>query len=41
LAPENAIVLGGKVETWDKTWRDGRKERLKRAVEQEHIEDAR
>ena len=41
LAPESVIVLGGKVETWDKTWRDGRKERLKRAVEQEHIEDAR
>ena len=41
LAPENVVVLGGKVETWDKTWRDGRKERLKRAVEQEHIEGAR
>jgi RecQ-mediated genome instability protein 1 len=41
LAPENVIVLGGKVETWDKTWRDGRKERLKRAVEQEHIAGAR
>jgi RecQ-mediated genome instability protein 1 len=41
LAPENVIVLGGKVEMWDKTWRDGRKESLKRAVEQEHIENAR
>jgi RecQ-mediated genome instability protein 1 len=41
LAPEDVIVLGGKVETWDKTWRDGKKERLKRAVEQEHVEGTR
>jgi RecQ-mediated genome instability protein 1 len=41
LAPENVVVLGGKVETWDKTWRDGKKERLKRAVEQERTEGAR
>ena len=41
LAPEDVTVLGGKVETWDKAWRDGRKQRLKRAVEQEHVEGAR
>jgi RecQ-mediated genome instability protein 1 len=35
LGPENVIVLGGKVETWNKTWKEGRKGRLKRAVEQE------
>jgi RecQ-mediated genome instability protein 1 len=41
LVPENVIVLGGRVETWDKTWREGRKERLKTAVEQERTEGAR
>jgi RecQ-mediated genome instability protein 1 len=38
LVPENVTILGGKVERWDNTWRDGRKERLKRAVEQERGE---
>jgi len=33
LAPENITILGGRVETWDKAWRDGRKGRLERAVE--------
>ena len=41
LAPENVTVLGGKVETWDKTWKEGLKERLRRAVEQEQAEGAR
>jgi hypothetical protein len=41
LAPENVNVLGGKVGTWDKIWRDGRMERLKRALEQGHVEGAR
>jgi RecQ-mediated genome instability protein 1 len=35
LGPENVVVLGGKVEAWDKAWKEGRKERLKRAVERE------
>ena len=41
LAPENVTVLGGKVETWDKTWKEGLKERLRRAVEQEQVEGER
>lgn len=32
LTPENVNVLGGKVEAWDKLWRGGRKERLKREM---------
>ncbi len=35
LGPENVVVLGGKVEVWDNSWREGRKGRLKRAVEGE------
>src|SRR5436305_3024188 len=41
LGPENVVVLGGKVEAWDKAWKEGRKERLKRAVEQERGSGAR
>jgi RecQ-mediated genome instability protein 1 len=41
LGPENVVVLGGKVEAWDKAWKEGRKERLKRAVEQESGSGAR
>lgn len=35
LMPDDVTVLGGKVDTWDKTWKEGRKERLYRAVEPE------
>ena len=41
LVPENVTVLGGKVEAWDKSWKEGKKERLKRAVEQERGEGGR
>lgn len=41
LRPENVSVLGGKVDGWDKMWREGRKERLKKAVEQERGEGGR
>jgi RecQ-mediated genome instability protein 1 len=41
LVPENVTILGGRVETWDKSWREGRKERLKRGVEQEREEGGR
>jgi hypothetical protein len=29
LRPEDVVVLGGKVDAWDKACRSGRKERLK------------
>lgn len=35
LSPESVGVLGGKVEAWDRAWREGRKERLRRGVEAE------
>jgi RecQ-mediated genome instability protein 1 len=41
LVLENVTVQGGKVDGWDKIWREGRKERLKRAVEQERGEEGR
>ena len=40
LGPESVRVLGGRVEAWDRTWREGRKERLKRAVEGEREGEA-
>lgn len=35
LEPVTVIVLGGKVEAWDKQWQEGRKERLSKAFEGE------
>ena len=35
LEPAVVQVLGGKVEAWDRAWREGRKERLKRELEVE------
>jgi len=35
LRPENVTVLGGKVEGWDDSWKAGRKDRLKRMVEEQ------
>jgi len=35
LRPENVVVLGGKIEVWDKKWRQGRKARLTREVEEQ------
>lgn len=35
LTPDTVVVLGGKIETWDRAWREGRKERLKQQVERE------
>lgn len=37
LIPESVVVLGGKVEVWDKSWREGRKGRLTRALEREVV----
>ena len=41
LTPEYVTVLGGKVEMWHNAWTEGRKERLRRAVEQEQEERVR
>lgn len=41
LTPENVTVSGGKVEMWHNAWTEGRKERLRRAVEQEQEERVR
>lgn len=35
LEPERCVVLGGKVEAWDKVWREGREERLRKEVAEE------
>ena len=38
LTPETVIVLGGKIDSWDKKWREDRKKRLIEDVEREHQE---
>ena len=38
LTPETIIVLGGKIDSWDKKWREDRKKRLIEDVEREHQE---
>lgn len=34
LIPRTVVVLGGKIEAWDKGWKEGRKERLLRTITQ-------
>jgi len=36
MTPASTTVMGGKVETWDRKWRHGRKERLKQDLEREN-----
>ncbi|KAK5942511.1 hypothetical protein PMZ80_005076 [Knufia obscura] len=36
MTPANTTVMGGKVEAWDKKWREGRKARLHQELEREN-----
>jgi len=36
MTPASTTVMGGRVEIWDKKWRDGRKARLKQELEREN-----
>lgn len=36
LQPDTVVLLGGKIESWDKKWREERKKRLIADVEREH-----
>lgn len=38
LTPETVTVLGGKIDTWDTTWREKRKEVLLAKIEAQHAE---
>ncbi|KAF4440751.1 RecQ-mediated genome instability protein 1 [Fusarium austroafricanum] len=38
LEPDKCIMLGGKIETWQKTWVDGRLTRLKEEIRQNEIQ---
>ncbi|ETI25091.1 hypothetical protein G647_04462 [Cladophialophora carrionii CBS 160.54] len=40
LAPENCLVMGGKVEAWDKKWREGRKGRLVALLAEENSDSS-
>ena len=36
LTPESVLMLGGKIESWDRKWREERKVRLVQGLEAEH-----
>jgi len=38
LTPDNCVVLGGKVEAWDKKWKGERKQILTALVEEENAD---
>ena len=35
LTPKDVVMMGGRVEAWDRKWRDGRKARLRQELERE------